>query len=408
MLKIVAYCIFACSLSYNGNTSNPEVEESLPPLPSPVPSLDLDSAHDSSDQASSASVPTDTNIIAEEPTDISLPTTPKKRGVLRRKSTTSKPKGREVEKKTEEGKPVANLSDKMQVELPSPDASKFAAFAHYLLPEIKKAKSKTFFAPEELLPVHILLALLADEIKVSDKTHSIVYIPSEKIFIGFMGMLYGKESTLKSSLLFEEFKGMKNVINSLSLLCISTKQDLKKISNKKDMETGEELIRETTKQQWYEARTRVKRTDAEKRPEESTLARFRAQEIQNTESNLATYKLIVPQPKIDDPLPKSKKKSPSKETQQAQEIHFLLSVTKIIEEEKDASSTSKASTSHSNKSGSTTPRKRAKSKGANANAASSSASSLSQVEEDSKNLENKLESGEEPTEPSAQSLEKGQ
>ncbi|AIL13238.1 hypothetical protein IM40_06605 [Candidatus Paracaedimonas acanthamoebae] len=407
MLKIMACCVFACSLSHEGKASLVENEEILSdvesPRPTSAPLSDIELAQSSSDQASpSSTAPTDTSITTEEPTSTALPKAGKRRTVLQRNSTSSsKSKGSELkqkeeEKKIEEVKPVANLSADMTVESSSPQANMFAAWASYLLPTIKPVKSPTLFAPDEFPAVYILLAMRADEIKGPNDTHSMIYIPPVDMFIGFRGMLYGKENDLKKALKFDDFIKMQNLENALRLLCITTEEDLEKILNQKDMEMAEELLKETQKELSLQTHhLKVKRSDTDKRPDQSTLARLQKEKtLKHTESNLASYmlnytdgKLFIPEQKTEATSSKSKKEKKKKESIEEEEpkgIQFLVSVTrKIKDKEKDSSSTSKASTSKSKKSGSTTPRKRAKSKGATANAASSSATFPSQVVEDS-------------------------
>lgn len=420
MLKIAVCCIFACSLSHQGKTSDGEHAEDLSPRPSSVTPLDLDLAQCALDQASSSSTAlTDPSITTEEPTNTALPKAGKRRTVTRSKSTGSKTKSSGV-KKEEEKKLLTTpkLSADMKVEPSSDRARMLANFAFYLAPTIKTAKSPVLFSPNELPSIYILLALRAGEIKGPNDTHSMIYVPPIEMFIGFRGMLYGKESDLKNSLKFNNFLSMKNFENALRLLCITTETDLEKILNQKDMEMAEDLTGETQKELSFETHhLKVIRSDTDKRPDQDTLASLQKEKsLKNTESNLATYVLMthagifIPEPETEgssSKVKKEKKKSATKEEKNPNGVQFLLSVTRLTKDkEHDSFASPKSSTSKSKKSDPTTPRKRAKSKGANANAASSSVPSPSQSEEVSQNQES--ESNEKVTELSSQPIEKGE
>ena len=425
MLKIVACCIFACSLSYNGNTSNPEGEESLPPLPSPIPLLDLDLPHPSLDQASSAPAQTEISVTAEEPTSPSSATS-EKRKVKRVKSVgpkdnsvspSSSSEKRKVKRTTSTGpndSVVSSSPDKSKnvtIHQALPIAELFSNLTYDTKPRVIPSKSKNLFAPKELLPVHLLLALLAHETKVSrgNFPHPIVYLPDCGFYIGYKDMIYSTLNQLKEALKFKSFENNPNLITALELLCICGEEDFKKILNEQDMEVAKSLIQETQTDQWYQTHVKAILSDANERHDANTVGCSQGQE--NTKSNSTSYalyyhgKLLEPTPVTDDTSKKSKKskkdkkKIQSDEKQEPNGIQVSLSVTKFIP-------TKKASNSKNNESSSTTTKKRAKSKGANPNAASSSAPSPSQIEEDSQS--HGAENDEKVTEPSLQPQKKGE
>ncbi|MBN9413214.1 MAG: hypothetical protein J0H12_04745 [Candidatus Paracaedimonas acanthamoebae] len=356
MLKIAVCCLFTLSVSYNGNASPVEPDElvlndSGSPHPTLMPPLDLEQLQFSPDQAPSP-LPTPTESIetGEESADFPSPKPEKKRTLVKKQSTKSSKKI--TPRKEEE----PNLSKDMKVEPASDSANILDSFSgFYLRPRaVAKNSEALLFAPEELLPVHILLALRADEMTKPNEIHPIVYIPSLNMFIGFKGMLYGLKDELKKALKYDEFIQMKNLENALHLLCVRTEEDLKKLRNKNDMKVAEILISETQKQQWYETRKKVKRDDREERRDPNTLATMQKDQIKGTVANIATYKimfqekhdekLFVPEPPSKDK--KKKKSSKDKKKEKSSEIgeenplglQFNLSVTK--EEEQKASSSS--------------------------------------------------------------------
>lgn len=361
LFKITVCCVFAWSLSSKGEAS--PIQENLLELPHsslpPTPSSDLELTHPSSDQASSSSTPfIEESITTEESTDApssSSSSNSIKRKIKRVKSvksskgyTTKKQAG---EKTGEDLLSNPDLSKDMAIEPSSDKARMMAAWAAYLLPTTVKAKSPTLFAPQELLPVHILLALRAnEEIKGKNGIRPIIYLPSLKMFIGYKEMLYGKESDLKEALKYHEFQEVRNLTNAILLLCIWTEEDLKKITNQQDMKIAEELITETQKEQWYQTHIKVRRSDTDKRVDPNTLALIKRDEIQNTESNLATYvlmshdKLFKPEEKTDNSSKKLKKGSNKHKVEETEYygIQFLLSVTRLKEVVKTSSKRKKS------------------------------------------------------------------
>lgn len=385
MLKIAACYLFTLSFSYNGNASPIEpdgtiLNDSGSPHPTLMPLLDLEQVHLSSDQAPSPLpiIPTESIETGEKSTGVSSPTPPKKRALVKRKSTNSKPKSI-TPRKEEEEKP--NLSKDMKVESASPEATMLAAWAPYLVPKFQETKSEIYFAPQKIPAVYAILVLMAFEAKRPEsKRHPLIVVPYLEEFIGyfgFLGMASALDADLKKALLYDEFKVRPNMKNAFKLLCVITKEDLSKILNEKDMDIAKKLLVEEQNEHFRKTSLEIKEFNTEKRPEQSTLAALKDEYIKDTESNFTTYRLISNEKPIISTLElpsKDKKKKKKEEVRNPSEIHFFLSVSRV-KKEKDSSS----STPRRKGSGAKTLKKRSKSIKEDSHIATSSAPSQDEV-----------------------------
>jgi hypothetical protein len=386
MLKIAVCCILACSFSHEGKASDAGKEEIVSGLGSPRSSSPQSLENDDSFtqqvlEATSSSSPS----LAD--TSVSSQNAGKRKKVLRSKSTGSRSKTGKIERKEEEKQPP--LSQGMNVELSEGVASLFSRLTHNTKPKVTPSTSENLFAPKELLPIHLLLALLVDEIKTEMNIHSIVYIPEINMYLGFKHMQQSKLEDLKKALKFDRFKTMKNVINAVKLLCVRQEQDLEKLSIPEDMEMAKELISETQEEQWYQTQVKVMRGIPDKRLDPNTLGIIIGQEA--TLSNFAPYalyangQLVQPEPEANDPFQKlkkdKKKKSKSEPEIETKWIEVMLSVTKVKEQPK-------TKTLKRQKSGKSTPRNRSSSQSASAASSSAIATPSSPRIEETKPLEN--------------------
>ncbi len=320
-IKIAASCVLACSLSYLGKASDPIIDQDdLESASSSVaqPAVtDASLVQQVSEETASSIISTDTSASSE--------TAGKRKKVSRNRSSSAN---------------KTALSKGMQIELSDGKAALFSNLTYATKAKIQPSTSENLFAPKELLPIHLLLALLVDEIKTEMNIHSIVYIPEINMYLGFKHMQKSKIEDLKKALKFDKFREMRNVKNAITLLSVSKKEDLEKLSIPEDMEMAKQLISEAQAEQWYQTHIKLIRGIADKRMDPNTLGVvLKGQE--QTQSNLAPYLLyasgevLQPEPTIDDSSQKSKKdKKKTKHEVQPEKkwIEVMLSVTKIKEQ----------------------------------------------------------------------------
>lgn len=171
-------------------------------------------------------------------------------------------------------------------------------------PQVKEEtpllQNKDIFAPQELFPIHLLLALAAgtrQEVKqdpITKKESSVtkrnkVYIPDLRMFLGYKIMQAGKLEDLKEKLLFKSFSQNNDFQTVLKLISIKGKEDFSKITTAfMQKATGE--ILSLTKKHFFNSGIRilqVKDEVTEKRAEGSvTLG-------ENYKGNYGIYELEV-------------------------------------------------------------------------------------------------------------------
>ncbi|AIL12447.1 hypothetical protein IM40_01170 [Candidatus Paracaedimonas acanthamoebae] len=165
-------------------------------------------------------------------------------------------------------------------------------------------QAKDVFAPKELYPTHILLALAAgttqgiEQNPITGKDQIVVkynkvYIPELKMFLGFKIMEAGKLEDLKSKLLFDNFAQSEKVKTLLKLICIKGKGDFSKIIPT-FMQKAQDDIQSLTHEHFHKSRIRIKRDEVEKRPEGNTLG-------EKYKSNYGIYEIF--EEGNSDPIP---------------------------------------------------------------------------------------------------------
>lgn len=314
--KITLCCVFAWSLSSKGQASPTPLHEEENPFTLPLSSFALSSE----DPLSAESIETPSS---------SSPSSSTKRKVKRVKSSKSKD--------TAQVNTSPPLSQNMQVDSAPPLATLFSMLTADSKPKVMPATSQNAFAPEELLPVHLILALLANETKITTKCpHPIVYLPDCDFFIGFKDMIYGKKDDFKKALSYDTFKQMPNILNALELLCVGSEEDFEKIYNLDNIQMAKELLTESQDHQWYQTHIKAMLGGADLRLDPNTLGYLQGQE--STKSNFATYalyshgRLFEPErasEKTSKKLKKDKKKIPE-ELPQISGIQVSLSVSKVV------------------------------------------------------------------------------
>ncbi len=171
-------------------------------------------------------------------------------------SKVNKSSGRKDKQKQESGEEIADRETSSKKAIPKKTKEKvssvdtFYASLGIKMPQV----SKTLFAPKQLSPFYIMLALAAGT-RLEEKVHDItkqkesvkkqnkIYIPELDQIAGYKMMQTGTLETLKTNLFYDDFSELADVTNLLKLIRITGIDSIENIKMEVFMDKAKALIK---------------------------------------------------------------------------------------------------------------------------------------------------------------------